>query len=131
MVKCPGCGSKNSADRIFCVKCGNPLMTVLPASSPVGGGVPATGLRPCPACGNQVSVSALACPQCGHPFAVAGAQICPYCHQPTLMRMQGLYGAKEISIGLVLLALLIIPGLAYYFDVSKQPRCSTCNRRVK
>lgn len=88
-------------------------------------------LKSCPECSHQVSESALACPACGHPFAVAGAQVCPYCQQPTLIKMQGLYGGKEICIGLVLFALFILPGLAYYFDVSKQPRCSNCLRRVK
>jgi RNA polymerase subunit RPABC4/transcription elongation factor Spt4 len=87
-------------------------------------------LQACPECDHEVSESALACPNCAHPFAVAGAQVCPYCQKPTLMKMQGLYGAKEILIALVLLAFFIIPGLAYYFDVSKQPRCSNCKRRV-
>ena len=87
-------------------------------------------LQACPECDHEVSESALACPSCGHPFAVAGAQVCPYCHKPTLAKAQGVYG-KEILINLLLLLPGLIPGAIYYFDTSRHPRCSSCRRRVR
>lgn len=87
-------------------------------------------LRPCPDCGKEVSLSALTCPQCGHPFAVAGAQVCPYCHKPTARKVQGVFGSESLK-AILLLCLGIVPGAIYYFDVTRYPYCTTCKRRIR
>ena len=34
-------------------------------------------------------------------------------------------------IGLILTALLIVPGVLYYFDTTRALRCSACGKRVR
>jgi len=46
-------------------------------------------------CQHEVSESALACPQCGWPF-VLGPEFCPYCHQPTANKAQGVFGSETL-----------------------------------
>jgi len=47
------------------------------------------------------------------------------------VKTHGVYGAKEILLALVLLIFGILPGLLYYLDTSRVPRCSTCGKRVR
>jgi hypothetical protein len=89
----------------------------------------ALGLRTCPDCQHEVSEFALACPQCARPF-VLGPEFCPYCHKPTAKKVQGVFGSEGL-ITVVLLCLGIIPGAIYYFDVTRYPYCTTCNRRIR
>ena len=90
-------------------------------------------LLDCPECGNQVSEYANACPQCGYPLREPERTEprCPYCGKAALERAHGLYGAKEIIIGLILTALLILPGVLYYFDTTRALRCAACGKRVR
>lgn len=46
-------------------------------------------------------------------------------------RVKGLRGARENTAGLILFALFLVPGLAYYFDRTRYPYCTSCNRRVE
>jgi predicted RNA-binding Zn-ribbon protein involved in translation (DUF1610 family) len=80
----------------------------------------------CADCGHQLSPSAASCPNCGKPQRPS----CPHCGESAVVKAEGLQGAKEIIIGLILFAFLFIPGLAYYFDRQSHPWCSACKRRV-
>jgi hypothetical protein len=82
-------------------------------------------LIPCKDCGHQVSPTATACPNCGAPQRPA----CPHCGSRSVQEVDGLKGGENV-IALVLLALVIIPGLAYYFDRTRLPYCTSCRRRV-
>jgi hypothetical protein len=89
-------------------------------------------LRKCPACGHDVSRAAPACPGCGHPFIAAptpGTTECPFCHGEA-RQLQGVYGAEILAL-LVLVLLGLIPGLIYYFDITRYPYCARCRKRVK
>jgi hypothetical protein len=44
---------------------------------------------------------------------------------------RGIYGARETLVCIVLLVCFILPGLLYYFDTSRVPRCSNCGKRVR
>jgi len=79
----------------------------------------------CPDCDDQISTSAAACPHCGAPQTRA----CPRCGERTVGDVDGLKGF-EIAVALVLLAVCIVPGLAYYFDRTRLSWCSSCHRRV-
>lgn len=79
----------------------------------------------CDDCGHQMSASAAACPKCGAPQR----RQCPNCGARTVEAVDGLKGGENVF-GLILLAFLIIPGLAYYFDRTRLPYCTSCRRRV-
>jgi len=82
-------------------------------------------LTTCEDCGHELSTAATACPNCGSPTKPA----CPHCHQQTVERVDGLQGGENaVAIGLMIL--LIIPGIAYYFDRVRLPYCTNCKRRV-
>jgi hypothetical protein len=86
-------------------------------------------LQTCPDCQHKVSESALACPQCGRAL-VLGPEFCPYCKQPTAKKVQGVFGLEGV-ITILLLCLGIIPGAIYYFDVTRYPYCTACDRRIR
>lgn len=54
---------------------------------------------------------------------------CPECGEFTLRKVDGLKGYENV-IGLILFAFILIPGIAYYFDRTRLPWCSTCKKRV-
>jgi hypothetical protein len=59
-----------------------------------------------------------------------GPEFCPYCKQPTAKKVQGVFGLEGV-ITIVLLCLGIIPGAIYYFDVTRYPYCTACDRRIR
>lgn len=80
----------------------------------------------CEDCNGVVSEAAEACPHCGAPRAGG----CPHCGAVgTVTKVDGLKGAENVA-GLLLLALCIVPGIAYYFDRTRLPWCTNCHRRV-
>ena len=85
-----------------------------------------SALMTCGDCGHGVSPSASACPNCGKPLKPK----CPHCGVDAVEKAEGLQGGKEVVIGLVLFACLLLPGLAYYFDRQSFPYCTACKRRV-
>lgn len=82
-------------------------------------------LTKCADCDHDLSTEATACPNCGHPVKPT----CPHCHQQTVEKVDGLKGDENV-IAIILLCLLIVPGLAYYFDRTRLPYCTSCKRRV-
>jgi hypothetical protein len=54
---------------------------------------------------------------------------CPHCGDQSVANVDGLKGSENL-VGLLLLALLIVPGIAYYFDRVRLPYCMSCHRRV-
>lgn len=85
----------------------------------------------CPDCQHEMSTEAAACPGCGRPKKQPGAGVCPYCGSHNVGKARGLQGAGEVLLGLLLLALGIIPGVIYYIVTEAKPYCSGCGRRVK
>jgi hypothetical protein len=79
----------------------------------------------CSDCHGQVSTSAPSCPHCGATQQVA----CPRCRSRSVGKVDGLKGRENLA-GFILLLLAIIPGIAYYFDRTRLPYCSSCHHRV-
>jgi hypothetical protein len=79
-------------------------------------------LEPCAECGRDISTVANACPHCDAPQAI----VCPNCGARTVVQVDGLQGAENLA-GFILLALAIIPGIAYYFDRTRMPWCKTAD----
>lgn len=82
-------------------------------------------LTACKDCAAEISTEATACPKCGRPLQ----RSCPRCGERTVEKVDGLKGSENL-VGLLLLAFFLIPGLAYYFDRTRLPYCTTCKRRV-
>ena len=80
----------------------------------------------CSDCGHEVSTSAMSCPGCGAPKKAT----CPRCGAQAVEKVDGLKGARENIAGLLLIGLLLIPGIAYYFDRTRLPFCTSCKHRV-
>lgn len=82
-------------------------------------------LATCTDCGTQVSSRAEACPSCGAPQLAE----CPRCGVRAVEKVDGLKGTESLAAFLLLLV-MIIPGIAYYFDRTRLPYCSNCHRRA-
>jgi predicted RNA-binding Zn-ribbon protein involved in translation (DUF1610 family) len=80
----------------------------------------------CEECGHEISASANVCPSCGASLRAT----CPRCGARAVQKVDGLRGFSEDMAGLILLALAILPGIAYYFDRTRLPYCTSCHRRV-
>jgi hypothetical protein len=138
LMTCPDCGHNVSDAAVACPECGRPVALAQPQATasydtPVstpGSQYSTTYLQTCPDCQREVSATALTCPQCGHAFATADTSMCPYCHQLTARKVQGVFGAESLFTFLLLL-LGIIPGAIYYFDVTRYPYCANCRKRIR
>jgi len=56
---------------------------------------------------------------------------CPDCRARTFVQVDTDSQCAENLAAFILLALAIIPGIAYFFDRTRMPRCTTCRRRVR
>ena len=82
-------------------------------------------LTSCSDCSHMVSTAAAARPQCGYP---PGGQ-CPRCGGHRTGRLNGLCGADEIILFVVLLFAGVLPGLLYYIYLGMVPSCLDCGQR--
>jgi hypothetical protein len=81
-------------------------------------------LATCDECEGTVSTEASTCPHCGAP-----QRKCPRCGSSRIENVDGLKGGEN-AVALLLLALMVVPGLAYYFDRTRLPYCQACHHRV-